>query len=172
MLERGLTTETIKTFGVGFYSGKGSMTGRVVIPIHNELGELVAYCGRSVDGGEPKYMLPSGFHKSEILYNLHRVKGGGVIVVEGFFDCMKVCQSGYPNVVALMGSSMSAAQEKLLCSRFQKVTILLDGDEAGKRGAEEIASRLVKKLYVRIVELQDGKQPDGMTAEELGNLLQ
>ena len=51
------------------------MSGRVVIPIHNERGELVAYAGRSIDGSEPKYKLPAGFHKSLELFNLHRAIG-------------------------------------------------------------------------------------------------
>jgi len=110
------------------------VNGRIVIPIHNEKGELIAYAGRSIDGAEPKYKLPPGFKKSEVLFNLHRVlqKGKGtdlVIVVEGFFDVMMVCQASFANVVALMGASMSEAQEKLL-SQFKHVVLFLDGDQA------------------------------------------
>lgn len=69
--ERGISRETAETFGVGFFGGRGSMSGRVVIPIHNEHGELVAYAGRSIDGSEPRYKLPKGFHKSLELFNVH-----------------------------------------------------------------------------------------------------
>src|SRR5665213_1210875 len=114
LTERGLTEDIAQTFGVGFFSGKGSMHDRIVIPIHNSEGELVAYAGRSIDGTEPRYKFPAGFHKSLELYNLHRVRGEvSVVLVEGFFDCMKVTQAGFP-CVALMGASMSKAQEKLL----------------------------------------------------------
>ena len=65
LAERGILKETAEVFGVGFFPGRGSMKGRVVIPIHNEKGELIAYVGRSIDGSEPKYKLPNGFHKSE-----------------------------------------------------------------------------------------------------------
>src|SRR5437867_7173126 len=68
LAERGISKETAERFGVGFFAGKGSMSGRVVIPIHNEHGELVAYAGRSVDGSEPRYKLPAGFHKSVELF--------------------------------------------------------------------------------------------------------
>ena len=51
---RGITRETAEHFGVGLFSGKGSMSGRCVIPIHNETGELIAYAGRSIDGSEPR----------------------------------------------------------------------------------------------------------------------
>ncbi|MGA7410202.1 MAG: hypothetical protein WBW33_06935 [Bryobacteraceae bacterium] len=83
------------------------MSGRLVIPIHNERGELVAYAGRSIDGSEPRYKLPAGFRKSQVLFSLHRVTGPDVIVVEGFFDCMKVWQAGHQAVVSLMGSKGS-----------------------------------------------------------------
>ena len=120
LAERGITEETARAFGVGFFSGKGSMSGRVVFPIHNKHGDLVAYAGRAIDGSEPRYKFPAGFHKSLELYNLHRVKNQSpaVVVVEGFFDCMKVSQAGYP-CVALMGCSMSKSQEKLLAESLR-----------------------------------------------------
>ncbi len=147
------------------------MNGRVVIPIHNERGELVAYAGRAIDGSEPRYKLPAGFHKSLELFNLHRVTEAEVILVEGFFDCMKVWQSLNPFVVALMGSTMSQQQEQIITARFKRVTILLDGDEAGRKAADGIAARLIRKLHVRIIDLPDGKQPDQLSIEELQLLL-
>ena len=113
---RGITEKTATFFGAGFFPGRGSMHGRVVIPISNERGELVAYVGRAIDSAEPKYKFPAGFKKSEVLWNLNRVfelpeVQTFAVVVEGFFDCMKVHQAGFQNVVALMGSSMSEAQE-------------------------------------------------------------
>jgi hypothetical protein len=106
---RGITEKTALEFGVGFYAGPGLMHGRLVIPIHNADGELIAYCGRSVDQTEPRYRLPSGFAKSEILFNMHRAAAGMenfVVLVEGFFDCMKVHQAGIRSVVGLMGSAL------------------------------------------------------------------
>jgi len=168
---RGITAETASTFGVGFFSGRGSMNGRAVIPIHNERGALVAYAGRAIDDSEPRYKLPGGFHKSHVLYNLHRVTGQEVIVVEGFFDCMKVWQSLHPFVVALMGSSLSEQQEQLLLRQFTKVTLLLDGDNAGREAAASIAERLVHKIHVRIVDLPDGQQPDQLDEQGIGRVL-
>ena len=73
------------------------MNGRIVIPIHNERGELLAYAGRSIDNSEPRYKLPAGFHKSLELFNLHSLleetSTDAVVVVEGFLDCMKVAQA-------------------------------------------------------------------------------
>jgi len=87
---------------------------RVVIPIRNLYGQLVAYAGRALDDRPPKYKLPAGFRKALELFNLQRALAAGgktVIVVEGYFDCMLVHQAGFPWVVALMGCSLSVTQE-------------------------------------------------------------
>jgi DNA primase len=75
------------------YRGNGFLAGRCVIPIRDENSQLVAYAGRAVNGEEPKYRFPAGFRKSQVLFNLDRaVQTGGnnLIVVEGFFDALKV----------------------------------------------------------------------------------
>jgi DNA primase len=102
---------------VGFYAGSGLLSGRVAIPIANARGQTVAYAGRALDGSLPKYKLPAGFRKAWELFNLHRAASTGsqsVIVVEGYFDCLRVHREGLLWVVALMGSSLSAEQEKAL----------------------------------------------------------
>src|ERR1039457_6619445 len=105
--ERGLALETIISFGVGF-CGKGMMAGRVAIPIHNEQGNVVAYVGRwpgEPPGDTPKYKLPPGFRKSLELFNIDRAvkepSDKPLVIVEGFFDCMKLYQHGCRRVVAL-----------------------------------------------------------------------
>lgn len=115
--ERGIESSVAETFGVGFCD-RGMMKNRIAIPIHDERGLLVAYAGRWVSGelpeGEEKYKLPPGFKKSLVLYNLHRVKGiEPLIVVEGFFSVIRLHTLGI-RAIALMGRSVSAAQEKLL----------------------------------------------------------
>jgi DNA primase len=169
---RGITEETARKFGVGYFSGKGTMHNRVVVPIHNPEGELVAYAGRSIDGSEPRYKFPAGFHKSLELFNLHRVRGEyAVVLVEGFFDCMKVTQAGFP-CIALMGSTMSKAQQDLLAENFGQVMLMLDGDEAGRKATEEIHERLRQVVYqLTAVDLPDGVQPDQLSASEIQNIL-
>jgi DNA primase len=171
--ERGVSTEIAEKFGVGFFPGKGSMHDRIVIPIHNPKGELVAYAGRTIDGSEPRYKFPSGFHKSLELYNLHRVRDEvSVVLVEGFFDCMKVSQAGFP-CVALMGSTMSNAQEELIREHFAHVVVMLDGDEAGRGASEGIADRLRSVVYqADMVTLTDGVQPDHLLTDDLHRLLE
>jgi 5S rRNA maturation endonuclease (ribonuclease M5) len=172
--KRGLKCETAEYFGVGFFHGRGSMSERVVIPIHDADGALIAYAGRSVDDGEPKYKLPAGFKKSLVLFNLHRVlkaKSREVIIVEGFFDCMKVFQAGFPSVVSLMGSALSEHQEKLLIDNFDRAVMMLDSDEGGRSAASQIAARLMRKMYVRVVDVVSGTQPDSMSSDEIRKLL-
>lgn len=170
LAERGISEATATEFGVGFFPGKGSMSGRVVIPIHNEKGDLVAYAGRALNGAEPKYLFPPKFHKSLELFNLHRVKGkGSVILVEGFFGVMRLWDEGF-GVVGLMGSSISETQIQLL-SRFDRVYLMLDGDEAGRTASLDIAVKLARSMFVKIVECPDGKQPDTLSAEALAKLL-
>lgn len=166
---RGISKEIAEQFGVGFFAGKGSMAGRIIIPIHSRKGELVAYAGRSIDESEPKYKFPGGFRKSLELFNLHRAlaaRTGYVIVTEGFFDAMKVTAAGYASVVALMGASMSEVQEKLLAD-FRRVVLLFDGDEAGREGTRTTALRLMLHTFVKAINLPDTKQPDQLSTEEI-----
>ena len=156
------------------YHGAGFLTGRCVIPIRDEQSRLVAYAGRAVNGEEPKYRFPAGFRKSQVLFNLDRaIKTDipNVIVVEGFFDALKVYQAGHPTVVALMGSSFSQRQSELLLSRFASVTLLLDGDEPGRHAAEVMAKLLKPKVRVHQVELPNGVQPDQLSSAEISVLV-
>jgi len=172
---RGISRETAETFGIGYFPGKGLMSGRVVAPIHDEAGKLVAYAGRALDGEEPRYLFPCGFRKSQVLFNLHRVascnRGDPVIVVEGFFDCLKVHQAGFPIVVALMGIALSGVQQRLLEDHFKGVVLLLDGDQPGRAASSRIGDQLMHKIFVRIVDVPVGVQPDQLSANDLSVVL-
>lgn len=179
--ERELEKETIKEFGIGFCK-RGLMKDRIAIPIHNENGELIAYAGRWAGDppeGEPKYKLPPKFQKHLCLYNFHRAKElageRGLVLVEGFFDTMKLWQAGFKNVVALMGTSLSNEQEKLLIGRLApdgKLTLMLDPDEPGQKATREITDRLITKLYVKIIDLTDEDlEPDELSEDQLRILL-
>jgi DNA primase len=174
LVQRGITEETAREFGVGFYSGPGLMQRRLVIPIHNAAGQLIAYSGRSVDQTQPRYRVPPGFAKSEVLFNLHRARVGEqtwVVLVEGFFDCMKVHQAGVRSVVALMGAVLYEPQRRALLERFHRVILLLDGDATGRKATTLIAQNLGRSCAVRAVLLADGVQPDQLSAAEISNIL-
>lgn len=174
---RGLNLETIVDFGIG-YCAKGTMAERIAIPIHNPKGEVVAYAGRfpgEPGGDTPKYKLPQGFRKSLEVFNIDRAlkepPDKPLLIVEGFFDCMKLHEHGCKKVVALMGSTMSAAQEELIRSSItpqSHIIVMLDEDEAGIAGREDIAVRLSKFAFVKIHSFDEpGKQPEQMEAEEV-----
>jgi DNA primase len=157
------------------------MADRIAIPIHNVKGEVVAYAGRFIGAppeGAPKYKLPPGFRKSQEVFNLDRaVKEPAekpLLIVEGFFDCMKIHDHGYRKVVALMGSTMSAAQEELIRQHTNcqgHVIVMLDENEAGQAGREDIACRLSKFCFVRVHQFsRPDMEPEHLTAEEVQQL--
>jgi DNA primase len=161
--------EECRYLGVGYFPGKGSMAGRVVFPIHDAEGQLLAYAGRSIDPNCPhdeRWRFPKGFHRGLVLYNLHRVEGDSVIVVESFWGALACVREGVMNVVALMGNRATDTQVSTLSSRFKHVTLLLDGDNAGLEGTKDLVIRLlnagVNQVDVRV--LAEGKQPDEVTS--------
>ena len=181
LAERGLTLETIVDFGVG-YCAKGMMAERIAIPIHNQEGGVVAYVGRWPEENAediPKYKLPPGFRKSLELFNIDRAikepADKPLVIVEGFFGCMKLHQHGCRKVVALMGSTMSTAQEDLIrkhTDRKSQVIVMLDEDEAGRAGREDIVVRLAKFVFVKVHTFDvEGCQPENLSAEEVTALL-
>jgi DNA primase len=180
LLERGLSLETVVDFGLGFCT-KGIMQGHIAIPIHNVKGELVAYCGRWP--GEPpedtqKYKLPVGYQKSQDIFNLDRAikepPEQPLVIVEGFFDCMKLWQLGVKKVVALMGSTLCLTQEELLRLYTKptcQVILMFDENEAGRTGREEAAARLSRFAFVKThVFEQEDMEPEHLTAEQVAIL--
>jgi DNA primase len=176
-ITRGFSKETLEYFGAGFCLSKGTFAGRFLISLHNDAGELIGYAGRSIDDSEPRYLFPSsekGFFKSHLLYNLHRAAQAGcdsVVVVEGFVGAMWVYQAGFAGVVALLGSSMSEAQEDLLCRYFKKALLLFDGDEAGRGATDSCLQRLGRRLWVKAISLPDDVQPDHLDVDAIKQLL-
>lgn len=181
--EKGLDLKIIKKFGLG-YCFKGMMAGRVVIPIHNVKGEIVAYAGRAIKKHDEekrgKYLLPSGFHKAIELFNFYRVANKnklvreyGVIVVEGFFDAIKLTEAGYHNVIALMGSNLSEVQGNLILSLTDKILLFLDNDEAGIEATETIKQKLIHKAFIRIAQYPEDEkwQPEQFSKEDLKSIL-
>ncbi len=174
VLSRGLSEEIARYFGVGYYGGNGFLHGRIIIPIHNEHGELLAYSGRAIDQTEPKYRLPAGFHKSHVLFNLHRAirtSDRSLILVEGFFDTFKTHQAGHHNVAALMGSNLSERQTNLVGTYFDRAILMLDGDKAGKAATVSAADALSARIEVQIVELASESQPDQLASKEINQFL-
>lgn len=181
LAERGLTAATIASYGIG-YCPKGCLRGYVAIPIRNRDGALVAYIGRwpgEPEAGKPKYKLPKGFRKSLELFNLDRAVAANasmpLLVVEGIFDCLRLVQFGYTRTVALLGSSLSKRQELLLADlagTTGSIYLLLDADEAGRKGAADAAGRLCRSCMVRVIDIGEYRQqPEHLKRHEIEALL-
>jgi DNA primase len=177
LAQRGLTIPTIKTFGIG-YCSRGLLRGRVAFPIHDDEAVLIAFGGRAVKeelaDGTGKYRLPQGFKASFVLFNLHRAKkfaDRGLVIVEGVFPCFKLHQAGFPNTVALMGSSLSEHQAQLLVAHADRLALMFDGDEAGTKCLREFYGRLRRRVYLREIHLEAGEQPDRLSEERIRKLL-
>ena len=180
--ERGINPETRQFFGLGFAS-KGMMTDRIVIPIHDQAGNLVAYCGRAVkpedEAREGKYKLPPNFHKGLVVYNLHRQKqreDAPLIIVESFLSVWKLYQAGFIRVVALMGSQLTAAQEEAITGLLGptgRALLLFDADESGEKCAASSLERLGRKCFVKALNVgQFGKKkPHQLTEGEIKEML-
>jgi len=183
LTKRGLSEETIIDFGIGFCS-KGMMADRIAIPIHNAKGEVMAYAGRfpaeEPPEGTPKYKLPPGFKKSQELFNIDRafkeLAEKPLLIVEGFFDCMKIHEHGYKKVVALMGSSMSPVQEEMIrqhTNSQSQIIVMLDENEAGIIGREDIVCRLSKFCFVRVHQFdQPDMEPEHLSDDELADIVE
>ena len=129
---------------------------------------------RCRDGSEPRYRFPAGLAKSQVLFNRHRAvvtRQPTAIVVEGFFDCLKVYQAGFTSVVALMGSALYEPQRRLLTQHFQQIILMLDGDAPGRRAAAVVSERLSEDCSVRIVRLAENTQPDQLSESVLREVL-
>ena len=112
---RGLKRETLEAIGIG-HCGRGLMKGLIAIPIHNEKAELIAYAGRwaekEVPADTPRYLLPEGFGKQTILFNLHRAVTRSLavtfldvmVIAESYWSVMKLDELGFP-AVSPMGHS-------------------------------------------------------------------
>jgi DNA primase len=178
--ERGLTPETVAEFGLG-YCDKGVMSERIAIPIHNLESKLVGYAGRwpgEPPEERPKYRLPDGFTTASEVYRLAQAlrepEEFPLIIVEGFFDVMKLWQLGIRKAVALMGSSMSTGQEQLICQAVKPdgtIIIMFDEDDAGRTGRDEVLCRLATKAFVRVIVFeQEDFQPEHLTGVQAASL--
>jgi len=148
--------------------------GRLMIPIRDARGRVIAFGGRVIGQGEPKYLNSPDtplFDKGRTLYNLDRAapasrKSGRVIVVEGYMDVIALAQAGFGEAVAPLGTALTEHQLERLW-RLSDVPILcFDGDAAGQKAAIRAALRALPGLApgrsLRFVTLPEGQDPDDL----------
>lgn len=142
---------------------------RLMFPIHSPTGEVLAFGGRIIEQGEPKYLNSPEtpvFHKGSVLYGLaqtakHIRSEDLVLVVEGYMDLVSLYQAGIKNVVATMGTALTPDHAKLIKRLTNNVVVLFDGDDAGKMAAERSLPILLSQgLFPRGITLTEAKDPD------------
>src|SRR5437660_3207948 len=145
---------------------------RVIFPIANEAGRVIAFTGRTLSTDEkagPKYLNSPGtpiYSKSRVLFNFHQPKAtirklDYAIVVEGQMDCISVSAAGFHNVVASSGTAFTEPQARLL-GRFSKnVVVNFDPDAAGAKATERTLGLLVEEEFqIKVLTLEAGFDPD------------
>src|SRR2546430_320368 len=143
--------------------------GRLLFPIHDLRGRVVAFGGRILGEGEPKYLNSPDtpiFHKGKLLYNLHVAKHAmrkaeRAILVEGYFDALRPSLAGIEAVVAPLGTGLTAEQAQLVKRHAPLVILLYDSDEPGLRATFRAGDELLREgLRVSVATLPVGEDPD------------
>ena len=187
--EAKLATKVLSDAGVlGSTSGRlyPFLAGRIVFPLRTSSGRLVGFSGR-VWGDDPnpaKYVnTPETrlFKKGRLLYGLHKsrpyLRREGALLVEGQMDVLRLAQEGFHNVVAPLGTAFTGGQAKVLSRYTDKVILVFDGDEAGRKAAQRaLAEVLAADLDVKLLLLPEGEDPDSFlishSPDEFNSLLE
>src|SRR4051812_40401800 len=155
--------------------------GRLLFPIHDLRGRAVGFGGRLLAPGEPKYLNSPEteiFHKGKQLYNLHLAKmpirkEETVILVEGYFDVIRLALAGIEHVVAPLGTALTADQATLLKRFAKEATLLYDSDRAGLQATFRAGDELLRHGFrVRVATLPPGEDPDTLVKNGGGGALE
>lgn len=163
---------------------------RIMFPIRDVDGDVIAFGGRVVGKGEPKYLNSqetSIFHKSEVLFGLDKAKAamastGVAIICEGYTDVIMMHEAGVTNVVATLGTALTVQHIRVLSRHAKhKIVYLFDGDEAGQRAADR-AARFIdesmlpeagrKQVDLCAVTLPDNLDPADFVVQRGGEAIQ
>ncbi|WP_020173441.1 DNA primase [Methyloferula stellata] len=158
---------------------------RVIFPICDRSGRVIAFGGRTLDkDGQPKYLNSPEtplFHKGSVLYNHHRARKaaherGGVIVVEGYVDVISMSNAGFPQCVAPLGTALTPDQCELLWKMAEEPVLCFDGDRAGRKAAYRAMDMALPLIgngrSLRFALLPDGQDPDDLARSGGGGAIQ
>ena len=178
--EADILRETYKAFEVGVAptslpASYTDLCGRIIFPIRNEKGELIAFAGRyqgETEGTDIRKYINSPdspvYHKSEILYGLYQAleairEHHFVYITEGYKDVLAMHAAGFRNTVALCGTALTEQHITLLSRYTRYAIIMLDGDEAGQTNGIRSARLLVEKGFsVGRIVLEPEHDPDSL----------
>lgn len=154
---------------------------RIMFPIRNTLGRVIAFGGRALDPDDnAKYLNTNDtplFNKSKVLYLLdrakHELKSRGAIVVEGYMDAISLHCNGFPQAVATLGTAITPDHVKILSRYTNNVVFLYDGDSAGIRAAlRGVEHFFAGSAPVRVAILPTGSDPDDYVREHGSEAMQ
>jgi DNA primase len=149
--------------------------GRLLFPIHDLRGRVVAFGGRILGEGEPKYLNSPEtpiFHKGKLLYHLHAArhamrKAERALLVEGYFDVIRPALAGIEEVVAPMGTGLTPDQAELLRRYAPQVVLCYDSDDAGLRATFRAGDELLRAgVRVSVATLPEGEDPDTLVQRD------
>ena len=169
LLEAGLVIARQK--GDGHYD---RFRNRVIFPIRNESGRVVAFGARSLDGSEPKYLNSPEtpvYQKSRVLYGLSWAKDsimreGYALLMEGYLDVARALEHGVAQAVATCGTALTTGHARLLSRFADRVLVNFDQDDAGQAATRKSCDVLLEQgTEVRVVRLPEGHDPDSFIAE-------
>ena len=171
MKEKGYTERELYDAGLVRRGKKGGVydafRGRLMFPVIDVRGNVIAFSGRALGDVEPKYLNSPEtpvFSKSHNLFGLNlakKSKSGYIILVEGNIDVVSLHQAGFDSAVASLGTSLTPEQARLISRFKQEVVIAYDADEAGKKAAQRAIGILEKlELKVRVLTVRGAKDPD------------
>ncbi|MCI6581147.1 MAG: DNA primase [Oscillospiraceae bacterium] len=167
----GFTDSEMVTADVCRFSEKGScydnFRGRVIFPIIDLRGNVIAFGGRTIDSRGPKYLNSADtpvFKKSRNLFSLNFAKNSSskkLILAEGYMDVIAINQAGFENVVATLGTALTPEQARLMSQYASEVIISYDSDAAGQAATQRAINLLSSAgLTTKIIKLHDAKDPD------------
>ena len=181
----GITPEILLEAGLLVKRDDGTLVprfrGRVLFPILDLRARVVGFGGRILGEGEPKYLNSPEtpiFHKGQMLYNLHAArhamrKTERAVLVEGYFDTIRLSLAGIEEVVAPLGTGLTSDQAELLRRHTAHVVLLYDSDEAGLRATFRAGDELLHHgLRVSVATLPEGEDPDTLVQHEGGAALE
>ncbi len=171
-LRRGIPAERLMRAGLVTMGGDGNHRDlfwqRLIFPISDERGRVVAFGGRTLTGAMPKYLNSPEtpvFSKRKSLFGIDRAhdeirKSRQAIVVEGYTDCIMCHQMGLRNVVATLGTALTADHVRTLRRFADRISVVYDADEAGLKAAERSLELLLPEdIDTRVAVLPEGEDP-------------
>ena len=164
LYEANLANKSEKDGRVRFYD---SFRNRVMVPIIDVRGNVVAFGGRVLDDSKPKYINSSDtlvYKKSLGVFGLNFAKNSGeksLVLVEGYMDAITLHQAGFTNVIACLGTAFTGEMAHLLARYADEIILCYDSDEAGQKATSRALGVLNSiGMKVRVVHLSGGKDPD------------